>query len=167
MVGGSQGARYLNENAPRVVREVSGLRWLHATGTKGFDEFKGNAFEGYEIVPYLEADQIADAYAHARLVVGRSGSTLAEFAAFRLPSVLVPLPSSADDHQLVNAREFVAMGAAILCEQERGDLVGAVRAWATDEPRREAAKTALAEWDVPDATERLATIIEEAARKHA
>ena len=167
VVGGSQGARYLNENVPRAAREVKGLRWLHATGPKGYDEFKEKAFGGYEIVPYLEADRIADAYAHARLVVARSGSTLAEFAAFRLPSVLVPLPTSADDHQLHNAMEFVGIGAALLCEQDGGDLVGAIRAWATDEAKREKAKIALAEWDVPDATARLASIIERSAKPHA
>ena len=48
------------------------------------------------------------------LVIGRSGGTLAEYAVFRLPSVLVPLPTSADDHQLHNAKEFVEMGAATL-----------------------------------------------------
>lgn len=166
VVGGSQGARFLNEGAPRAAREFEGLTWLHATGPGGYEEFKACGFEGYEIVPFIEADRLADAYAHARLAVARSGSTLAEFAAFRLPSVLVPLPTSADDHQRANAREFVAMGAATLVEQEGGDLGAAIREW-SDPARREKAKKALEEWDVPDATARLASILEETARKNA
>lgn len=163
VVGGSQGARFLNEGVPPAARTIPSLRWLHATGPANYGEFKDRAFEGYEIVPFIEADRLAHAYAHARLAVARSGSTLAEFAAFRLPSVLVPLPSSADDHQRVNAREFEAMGAATLVEQDGGDLEGAIRAW-QDEPRRKAAHCALAEWDVPDATARLVSIIEGAAK---
>jgi UDP-N-acetylglucosamine:LPS N-acetylglucosamine transferase len=81
--------------------------------------------------------------------------------------VLVPLPTSADDHQRQNALEFVEIGASTLCEQGSGDLAAAIREWTGDEAKRQAAQKALAEWDIPDATARLATIIEEAARKHA
>ncbi len=167
VVGGSQGARFLNEGVPFAARGIEGLSWLHATGPAGYDEFRDRAFAGYEIVPYIEADRLAQAYAHARLAVARSGSTLAEFAAFRLPSVLVPLPTRADDHQRFNALEFEALGAATLVDQDGGDLAGAIRAWVEDDIRREKAKRALAEWDIPDATDRLADIIERSARRNA
>jgi len=167
VLGGSQGAKYLNEGVPKAAREVGGLRWLHATGPGQFEASKEFAFEGYEMVPYLEADRIAEAYAHTTLAVARSGSTLAEFAAFRIPSVLVPLPTSADDHQRQNAYEFELMGAATVCEQGRGDLAAAIRTWVENPEKRETAKNALADWDVPDATARLASIIREAARKNA
>lgn len=167
VLGGSQGSQFLNEGVPKAAREVGGLRWLHATGPTHYEASKGLAFGGYEMVPYLEADQIADAYARATLAVARSGSTLAEFAAFRIPSVLVPLPTSADDHQRQNAYEFELMGAATVCEQGKGDLAAAIRAWVEDPARREAAKRALAAWDVPDATARIASIIKASARKDA
>jgi UDP-N-acetylglucosamine--N-acetylmuramyl-(pentapeptide) pyrophosphoryl-undecaprenol N-acetylglucosamine transferase len=169
VIGGSQGARFLNEGVPAAARAIDGLRWLHATGPTQYEQFKGVAkgIEGYELLPYIEADRLAEAYAHAMLAVARSGSTLAEFAAFRLPSVLVPLPTSADDHQRHNALEFVGIGAAKLCEQGSGDLAAAIRDWTTSKSQRQAAHKALAEWDIPDATARLATIIEEAARNHA
>ena len=167
VLGGSQGARFLNERMPRAAKGIEGLRWLHATGPGQYDEYKGLAYEGYEMAPYLEADRIAEAYAQARLVVARSGSTLAELAAFRIPSVLVPLPTSADDHQRQNAFEFEAMGGAIYLPQNGGDLAAAVRALAENPAGRESMKKALAEWDVPDATSRLASIIEEAARSNA
>ena len=163
VVGGSQGAHFLNEGVPSAARGMEGLRWLHATGPVNYEAYRDSGFEGYEIVPFIEADRLAEAYAKARLAVARSGSTLAEFAAFRLPSVLVPLPSSADDHQRANAREFAAMGAAILVEQDGGDLSAAIRAW-SDPERRKLAQEALAEWDVPDATARIASIIEDVVR---
>ena len=166
VVGGSQGAAFLNEGVPQAAREIEGWRWLHATGPAHFERTRERAFEGYEIVPFIEAERLARAYAEAHLAIARSGSTLAEFAAFRLPSVLVPLPTSADGHQLANAREFEAMGAASVVPQEGGDLVAAIRAWG-DPERRKKAQEALAEWDIPDATARLALIIEEAARKNA
>lgn len=167
VVGGSQGARFLNEGVPFAARGIEGVEWLHATGPKHYEEFRSRAFEGYEIVPFIESDRLAEAYAHARLAVARSGSTLAEFAAFRLPSVLVPLPTSADDHQRFNALEFETMGAASLVDQGGGDLAGAITEWLADDIRREKAKRALAEWDIPDATSRLADIIEGAARRNA
>lgn len=168
VLGGSQGSRFLNEWIPKAARKVEGLRWLHATGPSQYDEFKGSAVEGYEMVPYLEADRMADAYAQAMLVVARSGSSLAEFAAFRIPSVLVPLPSSADDHQRQNADEFEQMGAAVTIAQDHGDrLDQAIRSLLENPARRDAAKRALAEWDVPDATARIASIIRDAASKHA
>ena len=167
VVGGSQGARFLNEGVPFAARGIVGLRWLHATGPGQFEEFRDRAFEGYEIVPFIEADRLGEAYAGAMLAVARSGSTLAEFAAFRLPSVLVPLPTSADDHQRFNALEFVEMGAASMAEQGVGDLAAAIRGWVDEPSRREMAGRALAEWDIPDATARLASIIEEAARRNA
>ena len=53
--------------------------------------------------------------AAAHLVIGRSGaSTVAELAAIGRPSILVPYPHAADDHQAANARAFEAMGACIV-----------------------------------------------------
>lgn len=169
VVGGSQGAKFLNQGVPAAARSVSGLNWLHATGPGQFAEFEHTAdgIQGYELVAYLEADRIAEAYATAMVAVARSGSTLAEFAAFRIPSVLVPLPTSADNHQLFNAKEFEEMGAAVICPQDRGDLAASIRTWTEDEPRRKRAWQTLAEWDIPDAPSRLASIIESVAGKHA
>lgn len=87
---------------------------------------------------------------------------MAEFALFRLPSVLVPLPTSADSHQLHNAREFADMDAATVLEERNADadsIAQAVAMWQSDTVRRERATRALAGWDVPDATVRIYTLI--------
>jgi len=63
-------------------------------------------------------DPMADAYAVASLVVARAGMmTGAELCAWGLPSVMIPLPTSAEDHQRHNAEAFAAAGAARLILQ--------------------------------------------------
>jgi UDP-N-acetylglucosamine--N-acetylmuramyl-(pentapeptide) pyrophosphoryl-undecaprenol N-acetylglucosamine transferase len=169
VVGGSQGSAFLNSNVPKAAAALPAVRFIHATGRANYDAVAAEIAplglgERYRLAPYLEADELMDAYQRATLAVGRSGGTLAEFAAFRLPSVLVPLPQSADDHQRVNAREFVAMNAATMSEQPSPDLADQIRHWIDDAPARAVAAQALAEWDMPDATARLVNMIEEAAR---
>ena len=102
------------------------------------------------------------------MVAARGGAgTLAELAAFGLPSVIVPFPLAFANHQWHNAQEFVQMGAAQVVGQEvlNGDtLRSALAAWLDDPGRREAAQSALKEWDVPDAPQRILVLLDEAAR---
>lgn len=169
VVGGSQGSAFLNENVPKAAASLPGVRFVHATGRAHFDAVSAAVAplelgDRYRLVPFMEQEELLGVYRRATLAVGRSGGTLAEFAAFRLPSVLVPLPQSADDHQLENAREFAGMGAATLCEQPSADLAAQIERWVSDASARERAATALADWDLPDATTRLVELIENAPR---
>jgi UDP-N-acetylglucosamine--N-acetylmuramyl-(pentapeptide) pyrophosphoryl-undecaprenol N-acetylglucosamine transferase len=69
-----------------------------------------------KVLPYLH--EIHEAYSLADLIVSRAGAaSLTEIAAFGLPSVLVPFPYAADDHQTANARIFADAGAAVMCDQ--------------------------------------------------
>lgn len=172
VLGGSQGSAYLNLAVPQAVagleREV---QVIHAAGPTNFAEtsarVKGLNLENYRVEPYLQAEAIADAYCQADLIVCRSGSSLAEVAMFGLPSVLVPLPSSADNHQHYNAVEFQDMGAGSIAGQEQGPypkMVDMMRHWIDSEAARGEAARRLHEWDVPDATERIVAQIEAAAK---
>jgi UDP-N-acetylglucosamine--N-acetylmuramyl-(pentapeptide) pyrophosphoryl-undecaprenol N-acetylglucosamine transferase len=171
-VGGSQGSQFLNEHFPAAARRLEGkAEFLLATGRNNFDLLgsKLRRIPGFTAVPYLEADALVDAYSRAMLAVGRSGGTVAEFAMFGLPSVLVPLPGSADDHQLKNAQEFVELGGASLLEQSDASperLAQRIEDWLRSEERRERARRALKEWDIPDATDRIVEIVERAASRH-
>jgi UDP-N-acetylglucosamine--N-acetylmuramyl-(pentapeptide) pyrophosphoryl-undecaprenol N-acetylglucosamine transferase len=129
----------------------------------------------YRIEPYLETADMVAAYRSATVAIARSGGGLSEFAMFGLPSVLIPLPSSADDHQLYNAREFEDMQAATVMWQPDDTrtpappataeaLAAAVNAWVEDPQRRAVASHNLKEWDVPDATERIYDLVERAAK---
>lgn len=117
VLGGSQGARRLNELMPRAlgnlprehrptVRHQCGERHLETT----HEAYRKAGVEA-EITPFIE--DMAGAYGWADLVVARAGAlTLAELAAAGVGSLLVPYPFAVDDHQAENARYFVDAGAA-------------------------------------------------------
>jgi UDP-N-acetylglucosamine--N-acetylmuramyl-(pentapeptide) pyrophosphoryl-undecaprenol N-acetylglucosamine transferase len=178
VIGGSQGSEFLNTVMPAAATRV-GAKILHATGPKHLqatqERLRSHGLNSnYEAVPYLETEPLLDALRRATVVVARAGGTLAELALFGLPSVLVPLPSSANDHQLHNAREFEAMGAATVLWQPEDRrqpappatpeaVANAVNEWLADAPKRATARHNLSEWDVADATEQIVALIERAA----
>jgi UDP-N-acetylglucosamine--N-acetylmuramyl-(pentapeptide) pyrophosphoryl-undecaprenol N-acetylglucosamine transferase len=120
ITGGSQGSRTLNQAAAgswRYFREAGvPVRFIHQTGAAAHEalarKFAESGMEG-ELVPFI-AD-MPSAFAQADLVVCRAGAgTVAELAAAGKPSILVPLPTAADEHQLRNAEAFARAGAAQL-----------------------------------------------------
>lgn len=171
VVGGSQGSAFLNETVPAAVRQIGrSVRVIHAAGKLNAEATAtaASGIPGYEVVPYLDGDALIRAFRQATVAVGRSGGTLAEFALFGLPSVLVPLPSSADDHQLHNALEFEQMGAATVLRQSDASpsaMASALAGWIDDADRSAAAAKALGEWDVPDATQRIVDRLYQAAKR--
>ena len=115
----------------------------------------------------MNANEMVAAYQQATVVVSRSGGTMAEIALFGLPSVLVPLPDSANNHQLHNAEEFVEIQATKLVTQSDSaiqSLADSLNGWLRDETAREQARTHLMEWDVPDATNQIWDLILKAAK---
>ena len=97
---------------------------MHQTGAAGFDEirdaFAKSGIEG-EVVPFI-ADMPA-AFADADLVICRSGAgAVSELAAAGKPSILVPFPFAADDHQTRNAEAMERGGASRLVRD--ADLTG-------------------------------------------
>lgn len=114
---------------------------LWATGRGSFERFRHlQRMPDVQLFDFL--DPIADAFAVADLVVGRAGMmTCAEICAWGLPSVLVPLPTAAADHQTANARALEASGAARLLPQADltpGSLAAAIAGLMDDPTRREA-----------------------------
>jgi UDP-N-acetylglucosamine--N-acetylmuramyl-(pentapeptide) pyrophosphoryl-undecaprenol N-acetylglucosamine transferase len=115
--GGSQGARALNEAMAAWIGAglPAGLGVIWATGRGQFEPYAAldRASGGrVRVVPYLAP--IAEAYAAADLALTRAGAmSIAELCAWALPSVLVPLPTAAQDHQTHNARALESAGAAI------------------------------------------------------
>jgi UDP-N-acetylglucosamine--N-acetylmuramyl-(pentapeptide) pyrophosphoryl-undecaprenol N-acetylglucosamine transferase len=173
VVGGSQGSAFLNSTVPKAAKNVSThVRFLHACGP---DHFKVTSelvdglglADRYEIVPYLKTEQMVEAYRKATVVVGRSGGTVAELALFGLPSVLIPLPDSANDHQAHNAQEFVNMNAATLLPQREASperIAESLGGWLDDSVLRQTARMNLAAWDVPDSAGQILALIREAAK---
>lgn len=170
--GGSQGSKFLNETMPSIARLMAddSIDWLHSTGPKNIDgvkkEVQALGLEHYTCEPYLQGTAMGQAYQYATVVICRSGGSLAELAVFGLPSVLVPLPSAAGNHQYYNAKEFSDMGAAIVQTEDQfepNQFASSIREWIGSPIRREKARTALRAWDIPDATERIVALVEDAA----
>ena len=121
ITGGSQGAASVNAAMLEMVPAIAeaGIQILWLTGNRDAERIRAAvavspARSAATVLPYLE--RMEDAFAVADLIVSRSGaSTLAEIACAGLPSILVPLPTAAGDHQTENARAMVEAGAAVLC----------------------------------------------------
>ena len=168
--GGSQGARALNQAMidalPHLVEHRLGLRILHGSGARDLERVTAAyATGGFQAsaVPYIGA--IKEAYEQADLVIGRAGaSTVSEIAACGKASILIPLPTSAHDHQRHNARKFGEAGASILMEEAEltGQSLARTILSLRDDPTRvvtmERAASALAH---PQAAARIADLVEE------
>ena len=123
VIGGSQGARALNQAVPEAVAALAGKAQFeirHQSGEKLFAEAQAaydNAAVSAQVSPFI-AD-MAQAFQWADLVVCRAGaSTLAELCAVGVPAVLVPFAAAVDDHQTRNAQYLVEHDAAVLLKQD-------------------------------------------------
>ena len=120
VVGGSRGARALNETVPPALRALgTRVEVLHQSGADEAEAVRAR-YAGAAVAARVEpfVDDMARAYAEADLVVCRSGAmTVTELAALGVPSILVPFPHAVDDHQSANARRLSTRGAAVLIPQ--------------------------------------------------
>ena len=129
-IGGSGGAQALNyfvlENSEAILNSYEVIQISGTRDYEGFkkefdfmaknytDEQKAN----YHLYAYLEDAQMADALNAADLIISRAGSSIFEIAAVGKPSILIPLPGSANGHQDENAAIYAASGAAVVIEQD-------------------------------------------------
>jgi len=120
VVGGSLGARALNECVPRALALLDPRpAVVHQAGERHLEalraHYRAAGVEG-ELVAFI--DDMACRYAEADLVVCRAGAiTVAELSAGGVAGVLVPFPHAVDDHQTANARFLADAGAAVLLPQ--------------------------------------------------
>lgn len=166
VLGGSQGARALNQAMPRALaalRDVP-LHVVHQCGEKLREEAQ-RAYAEAGVAAHVEAfiADMAGAYEWADLVVCRAGaSTLAELCAAGVGSVLVPFPAAVDDHQTRNAEYLADQGAALLFKQDgrlADRLEEALRALAGDARRRLDMARAARALARPDAAARIADAV--------
>jgi len=125
VMGGSQGAEALNRalvaSLPMLAQGRPPLQVVHLTGEAHLAEaLRARRRSPLPYRPIGFADEMADLYAAADLVLARAGgSTLAELTALGLPAILVPYPHATDDHQMANAAALSSAGAAVTVEQWR------------------------------------------------
>jgi UDP-N-acetylglucosamine--N-acetylmuramyl-(pentapeptide) pyrophosphoryl-undecaprenol N-acetylglucosamine transferase len=172
VVGGSQGARGLNEMLMSVLPLLvkKNWQWLHLTGASDFEKVNAAyAQRGVKAVVKPFFAEMDLALGAATACVSRAGaSSLAEIAAMRLPSLLVPFPAAADKHQFSNASAFEKTGAAMLLEQRNStpEKVAAILTGLVEnENARSTMQSALAQWHSPKAAEQIAEIISNANAK--
>jgi len=126
--GGSQGAQALNDFVLQILNEIlKDFEIIHATGMDNYKQVLSEAevvidknFEKYyHATAYMDEDKIKSAYKAADLIVARAGaSSIFEIAALGKPSILVPLPGAAQNHQAKNAYQYGQAGACIVLEQD-------------------------------------------------
>ena len=136
--GGSLGARSINRAA---IDAFAGAPFhvLHVCGRRDYAELaRAELRDSYHLREYLDLADFAKALVAADLVVARSGGSVFEIAAYGLPSVLVPYPQAAGDHQTHNARWLESAGAAIVIPDAglSGPRLGSEVARLLAEPRR-------------------------------
>lgn len=127
VTGGSQGALVLNQAVATWIDSggAEGVQLIWATGRGTYGQFRDrHAAPAVQVFDFL--DPMADAYSVATLAISRAGMmTVAELAAWGIPSILVPLPTAAADHQTPNARVMEEAGAAVHLPQ--ADFPAALR----------------------------------------
>ncbi|MGB0678625.1 MAG: UDP-N-acetylglucosamine--N-acetylmuramyl-(pentapeptide) pyrophosphoryl-undecaprenol N-acetylglucosamine transferase, partial [Polyangiales bacterium] len=167
VIGGSQGARALNEAVPALLAQVgvahSRLEVWHQSGAAMQAEVEARYRRlgiRARVLPFI--DDMASLYARSRLVVARAGAgTVAELCAVGRPSLLVPYPHAADDHQRRNAERLAAAGAALWApesELSSPALAAQLRAALVDPAERTRMATAARNLGAPDAA---ATLVDD------
>jgi UDP-N-acetylglucosamine--N-acetylmuramyl-(pentapeptide) pyrophosphoryl-undecaprenol N-acetylglucosamine transferase len=168
--GGSQGAHTINcamvDAAPTLTKQVPAVHIIHQTGAADAawvrERYRERGVDA-EVIEFVH--DMGDAYGRADLVICRAGaSTLAELAALGKPSILVPYPFAADDHQRKNAEVLRDHGAAelILNAELNGERLAACVLDLVHDPERLRAMAAAARrLAVPDATQRVVTVCRE------
>jgi len=128
ILGGSQGAQRINDLILTILPEfLKEFEIIHQVGEKNFKEVEKEVAvilpeelkKYYHFYPFLREIELKHAYQAADLIVARAGSgTIFEIAAAGKPSILIPLPESAQGHQIKNAYAYAQTGAAIVIEEE-------------------------------------------------
>ena len=128
VLGGSQGAERINdlflEMLPEMIQE---FEIIHQCGEKNFERVNNESKvivkeflqKYYHPFPFLKEEELRNAYTACDIVVSRAGSgSIFEIAAIGKPSILIPLPESAQNHQINNAYVYAKTGAALVLEDE-------------------------------------------------
>jgi UDP-N-acetylglucosamine--N-acetylmuramyl-(pentapeptide) pyrophosphoryl-undecaprenol N-acetylglucosamine transferase len=171
VMGGSQGAKGLN----RLVTQAAGkadpsIQWLHLTGVQDESTVRdayASANRTAKVFPfYHEMERL---YAAADFIVARSGAaSLAEIIQWSLPSMLIPFPFAADQHQTANGRILVKAGAAVMHEEAdcTPDMVAReIESVLQNEDHRQRMIAATRQLRCEDSHKKLADVVEKLAKK--
>jgi len=165
--GGSQGAHALNTTMLAALPHLADLKdqlaITHQTGKKDVDAVrKGYEGSGFQVEVLEFIADMSRAYANADLVVCRAGATtLAELTVCKKPSILIPFPYAADNHQELNARSLADSGAAMLLVEREltpEKLAAAIRELYGDRARLAKMEKAAGSLGRPEAAKEIADV---------
>lgn len=167
VMGGSQGAHGINEAVAKALPFLgdAGVQVIHLTGPQDDQVMIANYRResiAAHVAPFCH--RMEEVYSAADLVIARSGAaSLSEIAHFGLPSILIPYPFAAENHQTLNAEIFVRAGAAEILKQDEitGEtLAEKVRSLARDRDRLREMSDRARNLAPGDAAGRVADVIE-------
>ena len=163
VMGGSQGARRLNSLIVEASKAMPNIQFLQITGPGDYDRVKEELgeVENHKLLAFC--DDMPAAYAVADGAICRSGaSSLTELAYLGIPSVLIPYPYAADDHQTANAKVFSDVGASLMAQEKDltgGELVGLAKQLLPLSSEREALAVAMKAQGAGDAAAQIAEVV--------
>lgn len=127
VLGGSRGAQAVNDLLLAILPQLLiDFEIIHQTGSKNLEQLKAEAkvvidnelARRYHPIGFLKEVELRDAFKVCDLVVSRAGGgSIFEIAGCQKPSILIPLSSSAQDHQLKNAYAYAQNKAAVVLEE--------------------------------------------------
>ena len=166
--GGSQGARSINNKILDILPDLlHEYQIIHQTGEYNFEEVKKKAGElgikagrdGYSTVAFY-GDEIKDIMALASLVISRAGAnTLSEIAACKKPAIIIPLSTSANNHQRMNAYYLARNGSCLVLEESNlGEhmLLAKIKEVMENEELRNKMASNIGDFYHPDAADKIA-----------
>lgn len=175
VMGGSQGARILSDVVPDALAFLpdgmrNRLRVSHQAREEDMDRVRAAyAASGIEADVQTFFNDVPARMSEAQLVISRAGaSSIADLTVIGRPSILIPYAAAAGDHQTANARGLVEAGAAILIPENRLDaesLSEQITSVFADEKAAVQMSHAALAVGIPDAADRLATLVEEMAER--
>jgi len=167
IVGGSQGARSINESVSKNLELLvmnnlqllwqTGKLYTEKAGKDILEKLSGNNKNRVRVKEFINKMDLA--YAAADIVVSRAGAiAISELCTVGKPSVLIPLPSAAEDHQTKNALALVEQDAAIhLKDSEASEkLAEHVSDLAKNQARREQLSKNIKKMSIPDSADKIA-----------
>ena len=119
LFGGSQGSAALNKIMNTAINSLQqeDIQVIWQTGYNQFSKFQHHDSDAIRVVPFI--DLMSDAYALSDLIISRAGAlTLSEITVCGKPSILIPFPGAAGDHQMKNAKVLAKANAAQLIDEK-------------------------------------------------
>lgn len=180
-LGGSQGAKTINDIALDIAPElVKSAQVIHQCGKNNAKEVKNRLSvvlnektplkSRYQVYGYFDDNNLRNAQSAAKIIISRAGaSSIFEIATWGIPSIIIPLPDSAQGHQRENAYTYARTGAAEVIEESNltpNLLLSRIKNLLDDQKKWEAMKEATKGFSQPKAARQIARELLSLALEH-